>query len=174
MMDNSSSSNKRGQDIVLAKWTDRFLAWLIDFIIITIGIIIISLLIFLFSLLLYPDSFTDIISHEQSVVKQPDFWVSSIVFFLYWFYFESTSGQSIGKRVLNIKTTNLEGNTAKRKDIAIESFGKSFLLPFDVILGWIFTNEKRQRLFGRLGNTIVIKVKTKDLQMDSNFKYIKD
>jgi len=100
-----------------------------------------------------------------------------IVFFFYWLYFESTSGQSIGKRILNIKTTNLEGKIAKRKDIAIESFGKSFLLPFDVILGWIFTNERRQRIFGRLGNTIVIKIKTKqkDIQVDSaNRKYIKD
>jgi hypothetical protein len=26
-----------------------------------------------------------------------------------------------------------------------------------VILGWIFTNNKRQRIFARAGNTIVIK-----------------
>lgn len=174
-MDSSSpSSDKIGQEIVLAKWTDRFFAWLIDFIIITIGITLVSMLLFLLFLLIYPNSFTGMIDHEQSFFKPPDFFVSSIVFFLYWFYFESTSGQSIGKRVLNIKTTNLEGKTAKRKDIAIESFGKSFLLPFDIILGWIFTNEKRQRLFNRLGNTIVIKIKTKDSQMDANFRYIKD
>jgi uncharacterized RDD family membrane protein YckC len=170
----SPSPDKIGQDILLAKWTDRFFAWLIDFIIVTIGIIILSTLIFLFSLLSYPESFTDIIGQEQSFIKPPDFLVSDIVFFLYWFYFESTSGQSLGKRVLNIKTTNLEGKSAKKKDIAIESFGKSFLLPFDIILGWIFTNKKRQRLFSKLGNTIVIKVKEKDSQMNTNFKYIKD
>ena len=174
-MDSSSlSPDKRGQDIVLAKWTDRFFAWLIDFIIITIGITLVSMLFFLLFLLLFSNSFTGTIGHEQSFVQPPDFLVSSIVFFLYWFYFESTSGQSIGKRVLNIKTANLEGKTAKRKDIAIESFGKSFLLPFDIILGWIFTNEKRQRLFSRLGNTIVIKIKKKDFEMDANIRYIKD
>lgn len=170
----SSSSGNKVEDIVLAKWTDRFLAWLIDFIIVTIAIIIVTTVIVLFSLLLYPERFTNLIGQDQSLVKPPDFFISSIVFFLYWFYFESTSGQSIGKKILNIKTTNLEGKTANRKDIAIGSFGKSFLLPFDVILGWIFTNEKRQRIFSRLGNTIVIKIKTKDLKGNTNLRYIKD
>jgi hypothetical protein len=31
--------------------------------------------------------------------------VSSLAFFGYWTYFEHTSGQSMGKRLLNIKTT---------------------------------------------------------------------
>jgi uncharacterized RDD family membrane protein YckC len=178
-MDGSSSSSHKGvEDIVLARWSDRFFAWLIDFIIVTIGIILVSMLLFLFSLLFYSNSFTSRIGEEQqSFTKSPNFFISSIVFFLYWLYFESTSGQSIGKRILNIKTTTLEGKIAKRKDIAIESFGKSFLLPFDVTLGWIFTNERRQRIFGRLGNTIVIKIKTKqeDIQVDSaNHRYNKD
>ena len=178
-MDSSSPSSHEGlEDILLARWSDRFFAWLIDFIIVTIGIIIVSTLLFLFFLLFYSNGFTSINGEEQqSFTKPPNFFISSIVFFFYWLYFESTSGQSIGKRILNIKTTNLEGKIAKRKDIAIESFGKSFLLPFDVILGWIFTNERRQRIFGRLGNTVVIKIKTKqeDIQGDSvNRRYIKD
>ncbi len=45
------------------------------------------------------------------------------------------------------------------KTAVIESFGKAFLLPLDVILGWIFTNNKRQRIFNRASNTIVIKIK---------------
>jgi hypothetical protein len=46
------------------------------------------------------------------------------------------------------------------------SFGKSFLLVIDVMLGWIFTNEKRHRIFNRAGNTIVIKMvdETKKIQ----------
>jgi hypothetical protein len=52
----------------------------------------------------------------------------------------------------------LNGNRANIRSIAIESFGKSFLLPIDLILGWIFTNEKRQRIFARAGETIVIKL----------------
>ena len=33
--------------------------------------------------------------------------ISSLVFFLYWTYFESTTGQSIGKKVMNLKTTDI-------------------------------------------------------------------
>jgi hypothetical protein len=68
---------------------------------------------------------------------------------------------------------DLAGNRIDVKSAAIESFGKAFLLPIDVILGWIFTNSKRQRVFGRIGNTIVIKLK--NLQFAPNdIKYTKD
>ncbi len=57
-----------------------------------------------------------------------------------------------------MKITNLKGEKADLKSIVISSFGKSFLLPIDLILGWIFTNKKRQRIFNRLGDTVVIKL----------------
>jgi uncharacterized RDD family membrane protein YckC len=99
--------------------------------------------------------------------------ISSAAFFGYWTYFECTSGQSIGKRVLKIKTVDLSGNRIDVKNAAIESFGKAFLLPIDVILGWMFTNNKRQRIFSKISNTIVIKLK--NLQLAKNdFKYTKD
>ena len=77
--------------------------------------------------------------------------------FAYWTYFESRTGQSIGKKLLKIKTTDLAGNIADVKSVAIQSFGKAFLLPLDVLLGWIFTNDKRQRLLSRAANTIVVR-----------------
>jgi len=83
--------------------------------------------------------------------------ITSLVFFVYWTYFESTSGQSLGKMALKIKTTNLAGGKPDIKNVAIQSFGKAFLLPIDVILGWIFTNDKRQRVFSRAGDTIVVR-----------------
>jgi hypothetical protein len=51
----------------------------------------------------------------------------------------------------------LAGNVPNIRNVAIQSFGKAFLLPIDVFFGWIFTNEKRQRLFNRASDTIVIK-----------------
>ena len=44
----------------------------------------------------------------------------------------------------------------------MKHFGKSFLLPVDLILGWIFTNKKRQRIFNKLGDTIVIKLEKEE------------
>lgn len=54
---------------------------------------------------------------------------------------------------------DLAGRPAGVRSIAIQSFGKAFLLPIDVILGWIFTNERRQRIFNRASDTVVVKVK---------------
>jgi uncharacterized RDD family membrane protein YckC len=166
------SSGARPSEIKLARWTERFIAWLIDFVIVSIGLAI------LFAVLSIP--FWIYYATEEEVEErfnglQPfHYLISSLVFFLYWTYFESTTGQSIGKRVMNLKTTNLNGNVAERNRIALAAFGKAFLLPFDVILGWIFTNDKRQRIFNRASNTIVIKIKTEPRSIDSDIKYIKD
>jgi uncharacterized RDD family membrane protein YckC len=81
------------------------------------------------------------------------------------------NGQSIGKMLLNIKTTGLSGEKADPKNIAISSFGKAFLLPLDVLLGWIFTNDKRQRLLSRAAHTIVIR--TKDTNAPRGVSYRK-
>jgi len=64
--------------------------------------------------------------------------------------------------LLNIKTTTLDGKSLPNlKQALIESFGKSFLLPVDGILGWLLTHRQRQRIFNRLSYTIVIKVQKK-------------
>ena len=54
----------------------------------------------------------------------------------------------------------------------ISSFGKAFLLPLDVVLGWIFTNENRQRIFNKIGDTIIIKIKP--IEEKENIRYKKD
>jgi uncharacterized RDD family membrane protein YckC len=101
--------------------------------------------------------------------------ISSIAFMAYWTYFESTTGQSIGKRVMHLRTTDLTGNTVDLKTAAIESFGKAFLLPFDVLLGWIFTNDKRQRIFNRISDSIVVKLsQADDYDTSRNITYMKD
>jgi uncharacterized RDD family membrane protein YckC len=138
------------KEITLARWSTRFWAWLVDFILVTIAIEII------FAIAYAPLAF------NQDVQGNPGlgavrFAVQSLLFFGYWLYFESTTGQSIGKKLLKIKTTNLAGNLADNRSVAIQSFGKAFLLPIDVFFGWIFTNEKRQRLFNRASDPIVIK-----------------
>jgi uncharacterized Rmd1/YagE family protein len=68
----------------------------------------------------------------------------------------------------------LGGGKIDKKIAVIESFGKAFLLPIDVVLGWIFTNNKRQRIFNRITNTIVIKLKPKEIAEVESVKYTKD
>ena len=97
---------------------------------------------------------------------------TSVMFFSYWIILEYKTGQTVGKKMFNIKITNSLGEKPSLIGVIISSFGKSFILPIDIILGLIITNEKRQRIFNKLGNTVIIKIKeSKD---DSDFKYIKD
>jgi uncharacterized RDD family membrane protein YckC len=151
-----ASSN---QEILLAKWSDRFFAWLIDFVIVQVALGAV------FAAVAFPFWFT------AGFDRMAGWWgpdpfdgparyaITSAAFFAYWTFFESTRGQSIGKMVLKIKTVNLAGMPADARSIAIQSFGKAFLLPLDVILGWIFTNDKRQRIFNRASDTVVVKMK---------------
>ncbi|MDQ3836550.1 MAG: RDD family protein [Thermoproteota archaeon] len=149
---NESGNSVHDKEITLAKWSTRFWAWLIDFIIVSIAIEII------FAIAYAP------LAINQGIQGNPGlgavrFVVESLLFFAYWTYFESANrGQSIGKKLLKVKTTDLAGNVPEIRNVAIQSFGKAFLLPIDVLFGWIFTNEKRQRLFNRASDTIVIRV----------------
>jgi uncharacterized RDD family membrane protein YckC len=170
----ASSVTTDTETIVLARWIDRFLAWLIDFIIVSIGLAILFGLISLPFWIIYPQWFEGINMNMAFRNTGPfNYIISSLVFMAYWTYFESTSGQSIGKKLLNLKTTDLGGKNIDRKTALIESFGKAFLLPIDVFLGWIFTNDKRQRIFNRASDTIVIKIKRNNTE-SNNVKYLKD
>ena len=68
---------------------------------------------------------------------------------------------------------DLSGNKVDIKYAAIESLGKSFLLPIDVILGWIFTNNRTQRIFNRISNTIVVKLKPGGMLSPENVRLTK-
>jgi len=156
----SSSATTSTETIVLARWIDRFLAWLIDFIIVSIGLVALFAVISLPFWIAFPQWFE---SNNMNMafrnVGPFNYVISSLVFTAYWTYFESASGQSIGKKLMHLKTTDLGGKNVAAKTAVIESFGKAFLLPIDVILGWIFTNDRRQRIFNRASNTIVIKLR---------------
>ena len=119
---NSSDERRRGKDkepkeIILVSWGDRFLAWLIDFIIVSIALAILFAAISIPIWFFYYDNN---ISRVYQNVETFHYIISSLTFFGYWIYFESTSGQSIGKRVLKIKITDLYGNRVNTKSAAIE------------------------------------------------------
>jgi len=148
--------------IILAKWKDRFLAWLVDFIIISM----ISTSIFFISFLYLDYNFENFISDDGMYIP------TSVMFLAYWIILEYKTGQTIGKKMFNLKIVNNLGERPSLIGVIISSFGKSFILPIDIILGWIITNEKRQRICNKLGNTLIIKIK--DSEDNSDFKYMKD
>jgi uncharacterized RDD family membrane protein YckC len=154
-MSADAASNQPAPELLLAKWSDRFFAWLIDFIIVNIAVgAVLAAAAFPFWLDYGPDRWFGFGQFDGPL----RYFITSSAFFGYWTFFESTRGQSIGKMVLKLKVVDLQGKAPETRNIAIQSFGKAFLLPIDTILGWIFTNEKRQRIFNRASDTLVIKL----------------
>ena len=161
----SDSGSDVFNEILIARWTDRFIAWLIDFII--IFSICASIFAAIFGTL-------DVKWNEDMMFSESTSYIpASLLFLGYWIILEYKIGQSIGKKILHLKVVNIDGKSPSLLGVIISSFGKSFLLPIDMILGLIFTNQKRQRIFNRIGDTIVIKIK--DTENDSEkIKYKKD
>lgn len=152
-------------ELIIARWSDRFFAWIIDFLIISS----ISLIIIASWFGTIDFDWNEALMYSQGM----DYIPGSLLFFVYWLVLEYKTGQSIGKKILNLKVVKLDGDKPSPMSIAISSFGKSFLLPLDMILGLIFTNQKRQRIFNKIGDTIVIKIK-EDTKEHDKITYKKD
>jgi uncharacterized RDD family membrane protein YckC len=120
--DDADAGAKR---IHLASWDDRFWAWLID--VILVGAVLSSLgeVVGAFSIL------------TGSLVVSPFLGVNGLGLWLYWTALEGYRGQSAGKMVLNVAVTDERGDDIDYLTAAVESFGKAFLLPLDLLIGWI-------------------------------------
>ena len=126
------------QAIRVAGWRDRFLAGLIDWTILSAGTAL-------------PLHFT--ISSDNPLMVCP-----SLALYGYFVLAEYKYGQTIGKKALDLKTTKIDGTKISLKQSALNSFGKAFLLPIDFVIGALLTKSKRQRLFNKISDTVVIKV----------------
>ena len=134
--------------VKLATWGDRFVAWLLDAIILGIAVGILGL----FSLIAGVTW-----SVWPSWIPFFNFNLGGVIYFLYWMFMDGFYGQSIGKMIMRIKITRLDGSPIGIGPAAIESVGKAFLLPLDCIIGWLLYPKRRQRIFNYISETIVVK-----------------
>lgn len=130
---------------VLASWGERFIAWLIDALII--------------GAFLSWTTWPGFILVPQAPHWMPfvDVGLKNVGYFLYWMLMDGIYGQSIGKMVMRLGVTRLDGKSMNFFYAALESLGKAFLLPLDCIVGWFVFPAKRQRLFSYLAGTIVVR-----------------
>ena len=158
----SDPDNANRPTIILARWSDRFIAWLIDAVILTI---------LASALLIGLSGVQDFSVVDNGTADITSYTISGGVFFAYFIAMEYRSGQTIGKKILNIRLVGMDGGRPSLAGVAVSSLGKAFILPLDVVIGWIATNDKRQRICNKLGDTIVVKIKETEY---SDLKYVKD
>jgi len=83
-----------------------------------------------------------------------------IIWLLYFPYFESTTGQTLGKRVMGIKVTKEDGKKLSFGDALIRTVLRIVdALPFAYIIGLIviMVSQKKQRIGDMAVKTIVVK-----------------
>jgi len=137
-------------DLMLASWGERFIAWLIDMIV--LGVLL-SWMVWP-GVYWLPEVWGTIVPRWIPFV---DLGLRNIIYFLYWTVLEGTYGQSVGKKVMKIRVVRLDGQALDMSKAAYQSIGKAFLLPLDLIFGWIQYSSRQQRLFNYLSKTVVVK-----------------
>lgn len=129
---------------ILATWSERMIAYIID--IIVLGLVL---------SLVYPSLYW----------SSGTFWSipfinsggRSMIHFFYWTIMEGMYGQSLGKMAMKIEVAHEDGGAIDYGRAATQSLGKAFLLPVDLILGWIMYPQRDQRLFNKISETVVVK-----------------
>jgi uncharacterized RDD family membrane protein YckC len=82
-----------------------------------------------------------------------------MLFWLYSTLLEGFAGQTIGKRVIGLKTVRVDGKRLFYDHAAVRNFGKIFLLPFDLIVGYKLNDRRFIRYFDKFAGTIVVDIK---------------
>jgi uncharacterized RDD family membrane protein YckC len=145
--------NTRSGPLTLANWGRRFIAWFVDYVI--INVLLAYFNVEQIETTLIPAALLPHLPGSDISIWSP---VSVLVLFMYWTLSEWYFGRSIGQLLVNLRLVDLKGKGVSLKDSAIQSVGKSLLLPFDCLIGWAYepSRQMRQRFFNKLSNTIVI------------------
>ena len=155
---------------MLANWGRRFIAWFVDYAIINVFLAYFNLE--QLETTLIPSEFLPRLPGFDISIWSP---LSVLVFFCYWTFSEWYFGRSIGQLLVNLRLVNSDGQGVSLKASAVQSLGKSLLLPFDCLIGWIYRpcRQTRQRFFNKLSNTIVIFI-GKPNRVSKQGKYYKE
>jgi uncharacterized RDD family membrane protein YckC len=137
-----------GYSLKLATWGERFVAWLIDIIIVGIFVGILSVFAWF--------AWTPV-SFWPSWVPVVNFSAGGVVYFLYWMLMDGAYGQSLGKMIMHLRVTRLDGSRINMATAALESIGKAFFMLLDLLIGLLVYPDRKQRIFNYLSETIVIR-----------------
>ncbi len=139
--------NRKTTQLPLASFKNRVYAYLMDFsVVLSISIVLLAL----------PQAFSFLVGNTL----QPNLGLAIfIIAGLLWVYttlLEGFNGQTLGKRVIGLKVVRTDGKKMSYDHAAVRNFGKAFLLPFDLFVGWRLKNQIFLRYFDKFAGTTVI------------------
>jgi len=138
-----------------ATWGERFVAWLIDVVIIGAIASIISGIASLGGMA----TSVNLVPGWPTWLPFFNVGLNEVFLFIYWMLMEGSYGHSFGKMIMKLKVTRLDGSQPNMAQSALQSVGKAFFLWLDALLGWILFPKRRQRIFNYLSETVVIRAK---------------
>ena len=136
-----------------AEWGERLISYAIDFIVLSVAIGVASFAASIYSGSLLPLWMPHVYRWGPLGLVN----LRSLVFFAYWVFMEYLYGQSLGKMVMGIRVTDIDGGRISLGQAAVESFGKAILLPLDLVAGLALYPWKMQRLSSLIAKTAVVR-----------------
>jgi uncharacterized RDD family membrane protein YckC/DNA-binding transcriptional ArsR family regulator len=134
---------KKSSSIPLATFKKRVFAFLIDF--------LIAFAVFL----ALPNIFSLFTKGATALLDINVILFSLVLFWVYFTLLEGFAGQSLGKRLVGLMVVKVDGKKLFYDHAAVRSFGKVFLLPFDLLIGFRLKDERFIRYFDKFAGTTV-------------------
>jgi uncharacterized RDD family membrane protein YckC len=130
----------------VAKFSRRLIAFLFDVGVaftITIAAVLVAELSVLFS--------GQFLFHQNILVFLSLLWLYSTLL-------EGFAGQTVGKYMLTIKVVSVSGKKLRYDAAAVRNFGKCFLLPIDLLIGFRLHDKRFIKFFDKYTRTTVIQL----------------
>jgi uncharacterized RDD family membrane protein YckC len=140
-------TTNKGLSFPVATFEKRSLAFLIDFAMTLTFFMVITVL----SNLLFSFNLGDLLRLNPN-----DIIVFLLLFWVYLTLLEGFAGQSLGKRALGLRVVRTDRKKLFYDTVAVRNFGKVFLLPIDLIMGYRLNDSKFIRYFDKFAGTTVI------------------
>ena len=130
-------------------WGRRFVALIVDIIILTLFMYIITAVIFL-------------LFAGVGIFSVLNYWIfmAAIIIIVYFTFMEGKTNSTLGKNLLKLQVMTFNGNMSYKKAF-IRSLSKILYIPLivDVLLGFIF-GDSNDRILNKVSGTYVVRVGT--------------
>ncbi len=139
---------KRTTSLPLARFKERTVAFLIDFVI-------------AFALFMAIPNAPSSITAGLGAFLNFNIVLFLLLLWMYLTLLEGFAGQTLGKRLIGLKVVTTSGKRLFYDDTAVRNFGVVFLLPIDLLVGIRLKDKRYTRYFEKFSGTTVVDLRNR-------------